>query len=175
MHRIALLATLAMAAPVAAQTVYKCTDANGNPVFSQTPCSPQAEELHLRVIEPTAADRAAAADRLSRPSSVGLDGDERVCMERAHRLAYDGPNRQLRTYRQRLAHLERRTRYTNNNLAGATLEAALREEISGIHQAMATVQMSADQTYQAAAQRCRDERARREHQAPAAPAPVDHD
>ena len=164
MKFLAVLYLLVLPGALAAQTIYKCAGAHGVQVFSQVPCGVEAEEVQLRVAEPTEADRTAAAQRLARPGVVALDGDERVCLDRAHRTAHDSPSRQLRAYRQRLAALERRARYTNNNLAGATLEAGLREEIAGIHQAMATIQMSAEQAYQAGAQRCRDQRARRERQ-----------
>lgn len=162
MRSLAIVACLVAFSPATAQTVYRCTDSNGNPVFSQTPCSPAAEEHRIRVIEPSAAEKAAAADRLARTPSSSLEGDERVCLLRAERAAYAVPNRQLREHERRLSILEARTRYAANNLAGATYEAGLREEKAGIHQAMAAIRSAADQAYYAAAQRCHEERARRE-------------
>lgn len=44
-----------------AQTVYKCTDAKGNPVYSQRPCAEDAKAVEIKVAPPSQAPAAAVS------------------------------------------------------------------------------------------------------------------
>lgn len=162
MIRMVWIAVLLLApGAVVAQEVYKCKDASGALTFSQQPCGESAETVVIKTHQPSASDRAYASGRL-RPSAVGLDGDMRVCFERAKRSVYSSTGREIDNNNSRIAQLERRLRLVNNNLAGATLEAGLRQEVAALHQANATLRSTGDEMLRDAEDGCRRERDRRE-------------
>jgi hypothetical protein len=162
--RAALLLLAALSGDAFAQDVYKCRGADGALTFSQQPCGDHAETVTIKAHEPSAADRAQAAARL-RMSSVGLDGEYRICVDRAQRSIGGSTGRSINANNARIRQIEGRIRMTNNNLAGATLEAGLRQEIAALHQANAALQASADEALRAAETQCQQERARREEAA----------
>lgn len=159
MRALCLLLAIAFAAPCEAQQVFKCTRPDGTLEFSQQPCGAQAEELTIRAHEPNAADRLQAGARL-RPSAVSLDGDFRLCVERERR-AVAGINSSIGANQRRIAQLEYRARFANNNLAGATYEAGLRQEIASLHEANATLRATAEESFARGEERCRNEREQR--------------
>lgn len=63
MKTIAVLSVLgALASPVVHAQIYRCTDERGQPVFSDRPCSPAAEEVMLDTPEKTGVDMGAGGD-----------------------------------------------------------------------------------------------------------------
>lgn len=164
MKRLALVLLAIAPALIWAQDVYKCRGVDGALTFSQQPCGDTAETVTIKAHQPSAADRAQAAARL-RPTVVGLDGDYRQCVERARRAIAGSTGRSVDANNARIAQIERRIRMTNNNLAGATLEAGLRQETAALHQANAALVAAGDESFRAAEGECQRERARREEAA----------
>lgn len=116
MKPLFLAATL-MAAQAGAAEIYKCTDASGRKTFSQTPCAAGAEKMTVAGPQSVgfAAPDSASIDALSN-SNQTRDIDRRITNKRSH-------IRQLNAAMQEeIEILQDQARYTNNNLAGATLQ-----------------------------------------------------
>lgn len=158
MTKIAVMLALVLPVAAGAQEVFKCKGADGSVTFSQHPCGDGAEAVQIRTYEPSAEERARAAAR-ARPSALSLDGDLRICLDRAQRVAAP-VFRQIEANWARIRQLEHRSRQAANNLAGATWEAGLRQEIASLHQANATLQTSADEQVRQAENACYQERER---------------
>lgn len=119
MKPLFLAATL-MAAQAGAAEIYKCTDASGRKTFSQTPCAAGAEKMTVAGPQSVgfSAPDSASIDALS-SSNQTRDIDRRIANKRSH-------IRQLNAAMQEeIEALQDQTRYTSNNLAGATLSQSL--------------------------------------------------
>ena len=130
------LALLTAASQAPASSVYRCV-VDGETIFSQQPCSAQAEEVQINFIranEEEARRRGEAAE-FDRSTAEGLERQRRI---REIQARIDTENRainQLQRDRDReLANIRRRQANTNDNLAGATLRHSLSEEMNGVNQ-----------------------------------------
>lgn len=152
MKAICIVALL-FAAPVWATKVYKCTGADGSVVFSQQPCSDDAE-----VVDTSAALKTGSGGSVQGVSDMAAMGkiDHECKMESlavADRFAARraGINREIQSTRASIGR-------TNNNLAGGNLRSGLENKIA---QLQGTIQMinneeSAEQDR--LRQRCEDRR-----------------
>ena len=144
---VAVVALAVVGAAPAAPAIYKCTQGETT-VFSPQPCGADAKAVDtsgaLRrpsqtgdAVEQTAA---AVADSNCRRDAYrntrGLAEDRIVDMERERRG------------------LEVRARRTNNNLAGATLESGICQQIAQIQANISQERTSADAAYRAALADC---------------------
>lgn len=140
MHvRIFMLAAV-LAAPAANAAIYKCV-VDGETVFSERPCSANAEEVQVRVTRP---DAGAQAEAAARASSIA-DHQRAMAAERRQREVrheIDDLESRIRVAQREmdaeLAALRARKAKAANNLAGATLEQGVAAEMQAVtakHQA----------------------------------------
>ncbi|MHB9021322.1 MAG: DUF4124 domain-containing protein [Halothiobacillus sp.] len=129
MNRFLTLTALMAAAILPAQAdVYKCIDAKGQTTFSQMPCAKNAEKVTIKTFEPTE-DQAAhtrAANEQNRALSAA--GESSRGLQAAH-------NRVKKLIDERdsqLAVLKHKKLYANNNLAGATWEKSISDEMQAV-------------------------------------------
>ncbi len=161
----ALLAVIASGA-FAADPIYKCKGADGQTIYSQRPCAADAQEVKVRVAQPNAADVAAAQAR-ERNAALNMEGSHIQsgagnCLGNAEANINGPMEKRVAGLQSQINALETRTRYANNNLAGAQLEAGLRDQIAGLQQAIATERSSAALALSTAQQNCETERRRKE-------------
>ncbi len=136
MKALAIAATLLLTASAPAHAVYKCV-VNGKTVFSQTPCAEDAEQIEPKVIHPTdeqIAQQAQISQRYDKLSTgYALDRQIQALEQKisAHRTEL---NRLRATRDRQLSALRHMKNHANNNLAGATWEGALSEEMQAINQ-----------------------------------------
>lgn len=151
------------ASPAQGQDVYRCKGANGETAFSSKPCSPDAKPITLRHSAPASggdtSGQSGEADMAAR-GSVAIR--EQQCIRSADASIRDPAADRIAGYRARIRTLENGLRYAQNNQAGATWSAGLRQEIAALQQSITTEETSAETLAQAAYQRCRDERQRAE-------------
>jgi hypothetical protein len=158
-----LLILIAATGVAHAQTVYKCTDADGSPVFSQNPCGNDAQVIEVKTVAPPEDQLLAAGEEAQARSTIrALDLQENECVRRAERAAHSASGRRVYQYQKRIAALEARIARAANNFAGATWEAGMREEIAGLHQSIATERAGADAVVASAITRCAEARRRDE-------------
>lgn len=162
---ILVLVALAGCGPAAAQ-VYKCPGPDGKPQYTDKPCgddpAKNAVKLHVPP-PPTDGAYERNANYLSDSTSRrNLQLREDACLSAEMDRINRSSATRIRELQARIAILERRSAAANNNLAGATYESGLREELAGLHGAISTERSSAAQQETAARDRCRAERERKE-------------
>ncbi len=136
--------------PSTAQTMYKCTDANGVTAYSQLPCSTNPDKQTEITVKTTAppelsdGELAGIADRDRRVRTADANYREDACVRAGIDSSWRIHNRRIADYDQEIAVLQTDTRRAKNNLAGATWQAGLRDQISVLNQLIAAERASAD-------------------------------
>lgn len=157
---------LAMLAPGAAmaQTVYKCKAADGSTVYAQQPCGKDAEarEVKGQGVPTDVGDRSTFETIGRNAAASRAQAAERSCIAASEDFAWRPANAAIEGHERRIAALNYDIRRANNNLAGATWQAGLRQEIAGLQQAIATERASAQSLATAGRQRCAEERLRKD-------------
>lgn len=148
---LALSGSLALAAP---PSVYKCTGKQGTVVFSQTPCSPNAQQVDTS----SALRTGSGGEEALQAISAGVADSN--CRKDAERTTLSASQGRIDALAAEKADLERRTRRANNNLAGATYESGLRQQIAGIETSIQQERNSAQAAYRAALAACDERRSR---------------
>lgn len=160
----ALVVALAlMPCTAMAQTVYKCEGADGVTVYAQQPCSTDAskvEERHVRGIGK--ADPAAVARQQATDDRSAMLRSEEDCVRQRSTPIYAASGARLRDYGRRIRGLEQKIATRANNIAGATWEAGMREEVAALHGSISTERASADGLVSDARLACQQERIRAE-------------
>lgn len=165
-----ILALVTCAATHASQAIYRCEGANGEVAFVATPCDAKAEPVRLRgQAAPSQPSTAGATDlepaQSPRPTMSGEqrmaeEGNIRIREERcfiaAGERAWAGVNDSVAGRRASIARLERETLRARNNLAGATWEAGLREQIAAETSAIATEEANARRVQADLEEQCRE-------------------
>lgn len=164
----------ACASAQASQPIYRCVGANGEVAFVPTPCDEKAEPLRLRGHPPSnaaspAADIAPTAEavpvgttrpRLSGEQRMAEEGNIRIreqrCLTAAAERAWVGVTDSVASRRATIARLERETLRARNNLAGATWESGLREQIAAETTAIATEEANARRVQADLERQCRE-------------------
>lgn len=162
---IFVLVALAGCGPVVAQ-VYKCPGPDGKPQYTDKPCGDDPEKNAVKLHVPQAPTDGAyernAAYLSDTTTRRNIQFQEEACINgELDRIARGSANR-IRELQTRVVILERRGARANNNLAGATYLAGIREEMAGLHGAISTERASAAEQETAARDRCRAERERKE-------------
>ena len=138
MKRTAIFLGLAsaMTGPAGATEVYRC-EIDGVMSFSQQPCAENAQRLEVNYIRPSAADIARQEERSRRT----VETNREMAQERQIReIGYDiesaaGTIRTLQRQRDiEVAQLRRKKDSANNNLAGATWENSITQEMEAVIQ-----------------------------------------
>jgi uncharacterized protein DUF4124 len=139
-HGIALILLAILACTANAQTqFYKCNDKWGQPIFSQRPCGDNAEAGTVSGPPPTGtpATITAEATTASTESPSAWDKIEAAnTLREANREIHrrEAQVTSLEKERdQKLAALQNKKRYANNNLAGATWEESISSEMQAIN------------------------------------------
>lgn len=161
---IGLAVGLLMAQGAAAQ-VFKCKGGNGETVYSQHPCGPQAQEMKVRAAKAPSVSAAEVANRDAVYRSTDLSDAaiaERNCLASSRASIYPSAESRIAGYQRQIAGLNASAERANNNLAGATLDAGIRAQISGLQQSITSEHQVADTAMNAARQRCADQRRERE-------------
>lgn len=123
--------------PVAAQTIYRCENAE-SPVYSQQPCAPNdgdMQVIHLapdRVPHPEDLMRAARAEQATRDRihQRQLERFESTCVDNMTIATWQGSRQRIGRYRARITELERQARQAAGSLPGAIRETTLRSRIA---------------------------------------------
>jgi len=103
--------------------IYKCTDTAGNPVYSQRPCSPEAEKIELEVhqVNPNQ-DNDYEEERLA--SQQRSDIRAEVSKLKKQR------NRQIKAIDKQIAYVNYEITLSSNNYAGATRDIGLNNQLA---------------------------------------------
>ena len=153
MLRTLLLATVAVIAMPAHAQVYKCT-VGGSTVYSDKPCATGAETIDVKPASgrgaPMTAPAFSAEEVAEVPSPEVAASSGSSYVNRAN----DAANRRMLTNRitikeqdlvrlenemqSKIRQLQNRRRYANNNLAGATWENSLAEEMNAVSSSYST-------------------------------------
>lgn len=162
-----LLLFLTLCSSTAAQTVYKCVDANGAPGFSQRPCDADPARVTTMSIKPVGREDPAATARVADLSRVQLlNAAQRECVERGATGHVDSSNARIRGHEQRIAQLEARASRARNNLAGATWESGMRQEIAALRTAISDEHHSRASLVASVQGRCAQERLHADRKVP---------
>lgn len=158
-RHLLMLAPLAFAMPAIAGEVYKCQKGE-TIVFSEVPCAPNAEKVDTSRSLRTGSGGEEAVQQISdsvEDARCRRDAESRTTGASASRIA---------GLQQEKDALELRTRYARNNLAGATWESGLRQQIGAIETSIQQERSSAMQAERDALKACDDQaRARAEQRA----------
>ena len=165
--RAILLIFLACSTASHAQTVFKCAAAGGRTVYQQTPCADEASTLEARPIREQSASTQPggapdARTAMARNVELSRSEDELSrCLGSARVRAYSGADARTADLQAQKRELLNRTRFANNNMAGASWEAGLRSQIAGIDAAIATERSAADALFSQQRQQCLEENRQR--------------
>lgn len=136
-----VLAALSVVSTGAHAQVYKCT-VGGRAVFSDQPCAPDAKPINVRPA--TGASSAGASASESDPRQINMSNNPQAVLSRLERdRRVRETEHELRDIRDRivteqaemdreLAALRLQKTRANNNLAGATWEKSISEEMSAV-------------------------------------------
>jgi hypothetical protein len=118
---------LAFLAEGAGAGVFKC-EVDGKTVFSDRPCGTDAEEVDIQYRQPNASEAAEIERRTDQyfKDLARRKHDGQVYAQKRRIKALE------RARDERLAQLRWRKQFTNNNLAGATLEQSISTEMSAV-------------------------------------------
>ncbi len=158
------LAGLALSQAVVAQ-VYKCKGPGGETVYSQQPCSPQAEAVNVRTNKAASTTAGEAENRKAVFRSTDLSDAaiaERNCLASARSSIYPQLDSRLSEYQRQMARLNADAALARNNLAGATYQAGIRSQYAGLQQTIVSERQAADASMSRERQRCADERRERQ-------------
>ena len=118
---------IALSTPAYTAEIYKCSDANGRPIFSQMPCGSDAEKTTIT-----------PPDEIG---SVSTDRNSLRAIKQSNRLRdierdIAAENRRIRSLQQsmdsELEKLRQKKRQARNNLAGAQWEQSISAEMSAV-------------------------------------------
>ena len=147
----AMLVALALAMPTesTAQKMYRCKSAGGATIYSQMPCAGDGKDQQEIEVKATRAsertpEEVAAMETMQHNRTMGnIANQEATCIRARADNIWRGANARIQQHEQQITKLEADTRRARNNLAGATWEAGLREQISGINQLIAMERQTA--------------------------------
>lgn len=152
--RLILLPLLLMVAAFGAnaQSVYKCKDASGTTIFSQRPCS--SDPAQVQSVDVSRSLKSGTGGAVAEQGEFSAMNEvQRRCTVREADIAerYRARNAQMS---QQIAGLERRLNDAANNLAGATMESGIRQQIAGLITARSSLIGAEAQEMQSAREQC---------------------
>ncbi|MBK8068771.1 MAG: DUF4124 domain-containing protein [Rhodanobacteraceae bacterium] len=152
---IAIALTLAANAVFASQ-VYKCKDVNGTVVFSQRPCAD--DPAQVETVDTSRSLKTGTGGSVEEQSEfAAMNEIRRKCAARLDGISGRYAAQRASIARQ-IAALEASIERTNNNLAGATAESGLRQQIGSLSVERGSLAAAEASEMQSARQQCRDER-----------------
>ncbi len=113
---------------IASADIYKCKDARGQVTFSQMPCAPDAKKIIVETPEPTAEDREQANATMEQNNAMveAQQGTRRI------NSAKNQVDELIAERDAKLQQLRIKKLYAANNLAGATWEKSISEEMRAV-------------------------------------------
>lgn len=155
MRPILLSVLLLSPALACAQTVYKCTDASGTVVFSQRPCAEDPDKV--QTVDTSRAMRTGSGGSVAEEGEFAqLNEVRRRCQGRSGAIS-DYYAAQYKRIAREIETLEDQIRRASGNLAGATWESGLRQQISGLIGERATLKTAEVNEQADNRERCREE------------------
>lgn len=125
-----LVLVLAMPATLAAQTVFKCTEANGTTVYSDKACS--ADPTKVQTVDTTESLKTGSGGSIAEQAEFAtMNGIRRNCDARA-RSATERYAEQYRRIAKEIASLERSSATMDYRLAGTSRQTDLRTQITAL-------------------------------------------
>ncbi|MFO1493316.1 MAG: DUF4124 domain-containing protein [Lysobacterales bacterium] len=155
MRGVFLLLFFLVASPALGQKVYKCTDEGGTVVFSQRPCADDPKQMET--VDTSRALRTGSGGSVAEQGEFAdLNAVRRACAERMNAITsrYDGQRRRITAD---IAALERQAATANNNLAGATYDSGIRQQIAGLTSERGALQQAEATERTAERERCASE------------------
>ncbi|MCW8918943.1 MAG: DUF4124 domain-containing protein [Gammaproteobacteria bacterium] len=135
MKRVTLFIALCTTAGMASGAVYRC-EVEGQITFSQTPCAANAQEYQVDYIKPNA-DHAARMSEQTQSSAAAVAASQTEREIRSQGLAIKDEEANIRVLQSRrdkeLAALRSKKNLANNNLAGATWEQSISDEMNAVN------------------------------------------
>lgn len=157
MRSFAIAAMLLLPCAAATAQVYKCKGTNGETVYSQNPCAKDSKPHEVRTgraATPTSGEAAnkQAVFKSTDISDAGIA--ERNCLTSARSRIYSPSDQRIAGYERQVQALNRDAALARNNLAGATYDAGIRNQIAGLQQSITAERVSADSQMASATQQC---------------------
>lgn len=138
-----LVAAMGVCASVGAQTIYKCTAADGTTMYSQMPCGKHEKKIELKPDrKPDAFARSQIRALNQYRQENDMDRREASCIQELSSAQINNSDRRISDLQGELRRLNVRIRYANNNLAGATYESGLRTQMGATQSSIATERAS---------------------------------
>jgi hypothetical protein len=122
---LALLATAAHAD----RKIYSCRDAAGNAVFSPQPCGADSKEVAIDAGHAGNDTQPQSSDAINAISDGVADSD---CRREAKKNSVYSNDATIQDLERRKKNLADQASYANNNLAGATYESGIRQQIGDL-------------------------------------------
>lgn len=155
MNRILFCLLLVSSSAVTGQTVFKCKDNLGNPVFSQRPCAD--DPAKIETVDTSRSLKTGSGGSVAEEGEYAdMNELRRQCQARASEIA----SRYAATYGRiagEIAGLESKITLAKNNLAGATWESGMRQQIAGLVAERATMKAAEVDESAANRERCQSE------------------
>lgn len=157
MKRIVMgIAAALLSGHAMAQTVYKCKDESGTVVYSQRPCA--SDPAQVQTVDTSGALKTGSGGSVAEQSEFAEANEvERRCEGRLNAVAGRYAASRNRIGAQILS-LERQAARANNNLAGATYDSGIRQQIAGLVTERGALASAEAAEMQSARERCDMER-----------------
>lgn len=161
---VVLLAGMAAISPATGQTIYKCKSATGSNIYSQEPCGKHGDKVTLapvRKLSPMQQSRVDAQNTkyAEQDKAQQLNRRQEQCVRNMTSGQLSGSDERIYRYRKQIRGLQATVRRASNNLAGATWESGLREQISGLNQSISSEQATQAHALSNARSVCNTQRA----------------
>ncbi len=158
-----------IANPSAAQKIYKCITPQAT-VYSQLPCSSSGDQTELVIKQAPPPQRTEAEianmEAIQRNANVASAAyREQLCRRGASDNAWRPANAAIARHEAQIRTHEAEIARARNNLAGATFQAGIREQISTLNQLITTERGNALARESEGQARCAEQRAETERQA----------
>lgn len=125
---VLIVATLQAISATAMADIYKCKDANGRTTFSQLPCAPDAQKVIVKTTEPSESDREQTRETLDKNNAMIKENEE----SRQIASARNRVDTLINEREAKLSQLRIKKLYAANNLAGATWEKSISDEMQAV-------------------------------------------
>jgi hypothetical protein len=138
--------------------IYSCKDAAGNAIFSPQPCGADSKEVAIDAGHAGTDTQPQSSEAIQAISDGEADSD---CRRMAKRNATYSNDTTIQDLERRKGNLEKQASYATNNLAGATYESGIRQQMGDLDIAISQERTrisaensKADSDYRAAIAEC---------------------
>ena len=150
-----LILALTLPTTLAAQTVYKCTEANGTVVYSERPCA--TDPAQVETIDTSPSLLTGSGGSISEQGEFAqMNTVRRNCDSRVESIASRYAD-QYRRIAKELADVEQRATSTDYRMRGSTYQSTLRSQVESLERERDALQADESEELAAAEKRCRKE------------------